>query len=257
MPRRLWKAVIDDRRVRQVAARLDTLTPEVEAALGQAIRRGAESVRTQAVTNVSGYPVLDPEGGLFRVRTATGTLKGSIDVQWPYGSPLVARIFVNGTRTASTVTPGGHVRLTPVSQYAAAIEFGHGEIDLKKSLQGKTVPFFATVTQRSHGPFAGLGAAPIVPGQTGIGSKYGSATLNLKLATQGKAPMEFEKRGGSRVLAQGHGSSYLIAFRRVGRTGWIVPAAKPRPFMAAALRKRRPEVMRTIASMLGEAVNAA
>lgn len=213
------------------------LSPDQLNFLGYAIRDTAARAQARAVRNVSGYPVTY-DGKVFRVVVRTGALKGAIDMQWPYQSPLQARVFVNGAMTAAPFQAGDRlVKPSPVSAYAAAIEFGHEEIDLKKFMQGKIVPFFASRTAGSTGPFAVRGLTEV---EGSNGALWENKALNIKLTHPlfgtAKGPMYFQKRGGTAAYqgAKGGGGSYYIAFRRVGKTGWIIPAAKPRPFMRAA-----------------------
>lgn len=210
--------------------------PEVAGAMSNAIRKWGELVRARAVRNVTGYPVIY-DGGVFRVMVRTGTLRGSIELQWPYEGPYTARIFVNGTHMNPGSVPGVIGRGRPVSEYAAAIEFGHGEIDLKKTMLGKTVPFFGARGAKARGPYAATGLTPVEHGREDYGTRWQSETLNRKLQARGKGPMTFEKKGGNPAYtgAKRGASTYFISFRKVGREGWVIPAAKPRPFMRAAL----------------------
>lgn len=210
--------------------------------IGRMVKTGAEMVRQQAVTNVGGYPVVY-NGRSFRVMVRTGALRGSMEVAYPFGDSYTARIFVNGTHMASGAGAGevvpGHFRPRPVSDYANAIEQGHGPIDLKRTMQGKVVPFFASRGEKSRGPFAARGLVPL-DGGTG----YVNLKLNKRLALRGKNPLVFQKRGGKAAYEGGKkgGTSYYIAFRRVGRTGWVIPRAEPRPFMGAALARQTPKI---------------
>lgn len=231
-----YHVTIDRRQLTALVAR--TMGPfsdsgPIADAMGQVVRKWALMVQTRAVHNVSGYPVIY-QGGAFRVQVRTGTLKGSIEMQWPYQHRLQARVFVNGTMTNPGERGG---RPTPVSAYAFRIEFGGDEIDLKKTMQGKVVPFFGARSSNARGPYAARGLKPLQEGQTAYGSLWKSDALNAKLAAKGKGPMAFEKRGGKQAYKDPHGSgsTYFISFRRVGKTGWIIPAAKPRPFMRAAI----------------------
>jgi hypothetical protein len=213
--------------------------------LGEGVRDGAERIRTRAVRNVSGYPV-SYAGGAFRVQVKTGALKGSIETEWPYGDMLTARVLVNGSHTSTSNVGGYHGKPVPVSRYAAAIEYGHREIDLKKTMQGKTVPFFGARAQNAQGPYAATGLKKtdyLTMGSDGIldqKSSYRSQTLDQKLRALGKGPMHFQRK------KTGSGGAYFIAFRKVGKTGWIIPAAKPRPFMAAAAQASTGDVQRII-----------
>lgn len=215
-------------------------------ALGRLIRDAAEMVRTRAVWNVSGYPVVF-EGGVFRVMVRTGALKGSMEVQWPFQTALRARVFVNGTMTATAAQQVGGfiVKAVAVSQYAGSIEWGHKEIDLKKTMLGKTVPFFASRTQNTRGPYSVRGLQAVTPGEDQNGSMFHNVQLNAKLAAQGHGPMAFQRKaGGTSTYASKGGGSYYIAFRKVGKTGWIIPEAKPRPFLKAALVNTQDNVRR-------------
>lgn len=214
--------------------------------LGEGIRRAGLIVQTRAVRNVSGYPVVF-EGGVFRVQVRTGALKGSIELDWPYeGTVFRARVYVNGTATRIESQPGsGYTRSTTVAEYAAAIEAGHKEIDLKKYMQGKRVPFFGSVAAKARGPYAARGLKPIMAGVKGYGSGWASESLNAKLAAKGKGAMVFTKMGGKAAFS-GRGTSYFISFRTVGKTGWIIPEAAPRPFMRAAAMGTRDQVRRVI-----------
>lgn len=210
--------------------------------IGLLIRNAGEMVRTRAVWNVSGFPVVY-QGGVFRVMVRTGALKGSIELQWPYQSAYQARVFVNGTMTGIPWGAGGFVQKPrPVSEYAASIEFGHKAIDLKKTMLGKTVPFFASRTGNTRGPFAARGLEPL--GADKVGGKYRSSAHDAKLAAAGKGPMTFTRKGGKSGYATHGGGSYYIAFRKVGKTGWIIPAAKPRPFLGAAVENTRTPIRR-------------
>lgn len=226
-----------------------------ERALGEGIRDGAEKVRQRAVRNVSGYPV-NYTGGAFRVQVKTGALKGAIESEWPYGDHLTARVFVNGSHTSTSSTGGYMGKPTPVSKYAASIEHGHREIDLKKTMMGKTVPFFGARSSSARGPFAATGLREVkhftltpTPGGLGfggsdqvmnVGSAWHSDRLDKKLHDRGKRSMAFARKRTS------SGGSYFIAFRKVGKKGWIIPEAKPRPFMAAAASASRDDVRRLI-----------
>jgi hypothetical protein len=185
---------------------------------------------------VSGYPVVY-EGGVFRVQVKTGALKGAIELEWPYGSRVHLPRLRQRRAHVDLPSAGLHVEAPPVSDYAGAIEEGHDEIDLKKTMMGKTVPFFGSTAKTARGPYAADGLKPVQPGVKGFGAQFQSDKLNAKLAAQGKSPMLFEKRGGKASFdaARGGAGTYFIAFRKVGKTGWIIPRAAPRPFMRAAL----------------------
>lgn len=221
--------------------------------IGRMVRDSAELIRQQAVTNVGGYPVTY-EGRTFRVMVRTGALRGSIETEWPYqGSFWMARVFVNGTHTAPASAPGMFQRGKPVSQYAAAIEYGHDAIDLKLHMMGKTVPFFASRGSSSRGPYAVRGLDPLDSNNTGTGSAWQNESFNARLQAKGKGPMIFTKKGGKTAYASKGAGTYFIAFRKVGKTGWIIPAAQPRPFMAAAGERHK----KHIAKVFENGVNAA
>jgi hypothetical protein len=206
------------------------LNPVQLGQIGQGLAASAEGVRDRAVANVSGQTVTY-EGGAFRVSTRTGALKGSIEMEWPYQSWLQARVYVNGAMTGDPIMVGGQMsKPVPVSRYAASIEYGHGAIDLKKTMEGKIVPFFASRSSSTTGPYAVRGLT-----QIGKSNQYENKPFNNRLAAQGKAAMIFARHGGHPKSGAG---AYYISFRRVGKTGWIIPAAKPRPFMHAALAMR-------------------
>jgi hypothetical protein len=215
--------------------------------LGTAIRDSGARVQARAVRNVSGYPV-QYDGKVFRVVVRTGTLKGAIDMQWPYQSPLQARVYVNGTHTAQPIQMGGQLlRPRPVSTYAASIEYGHEEIDLKRFMQGKTVPFFASRSANSTGPFAARGLTPAA----GPGDLWESTTLNAKLLRGGKKHMVFQRRVAAAYDGAKKGAgTYYIAFRKVGKKGWIIPAARARPFMRAAVRQSERDTRQLVRDQL-------
>lgn len=224
---------------RQIGWLLKALKPDkqlIAGELGKAVKTAGVALQTQAVRNVSGYPVVY-EGGAFRVRVQTGALKGSISLQYPYGNELAARVYVNGSHTASGAKT--FTKPKPVSDYANSIEYGHGPIDLKRTMQGKVVPFFGARSDKATGPYAATGVKQIKSlKMAGDGvleheTSYQSHKLNEKLRAKGKPAMKFKK------IKPDTGGSYFIAFRTVGKTGWIIPAAKPRPFMKAALSNIR------------------
>lgn len=215
--------------------RLSPSSPEA-GRIGRGVSAAAQIVQERAIRNVSGYPVYY-EGGVFRVAVRTGTLKGAIERQWPYGTVFKARVFVNGTHTAVEQAPGMRSKPRPVSQYAAAIEYGHAEIDLKKTMKGKTVPFYGARSKSANGPYAARGLEKVDNGP-GVG-KYASVEHSMRLAEKGKPTMYFARK-------RTESGAYFIAFRKVGNTGWIIPAAKPRPFMASALEGTKDKVRKTV-----------
>lgn len=224
---------------RQIVWLLKALRPDkrlIAGELGKAVKAAGVALQTQAVRNVSGYPVIY-EGGAFRVRVQTGALKGSISLQFPYRNEYAARVYVNGSHTASGTKT--FTKPKPVSDYAGAVEWGHGPIDLKKTMQGRVVPFFGARSDKATGPYAATGVKLVKTlkmGADGIlehETSYQSESLNKKLRAKGKPAMRFKK------IKPDTGGSYFIAFRTVGKTGWIIPAARPRPFMRAALSNIR------------------
>jgi hypothetical protein len=234
MQRGLYQVQVEGNQLRAfVDAAALKLSQDQIRRLSYALRDTAARVQARAVRNVSGYPVRY-DGQTFRVVVRTGALKGAIEMQWPYQSPLQARVFVNGAHTAQPFQMGDQlVKPRPVAVYAAAIEFGHGPIDLKQSMMGKTVPFFASRSSSSTGPYAARGVTETADGQ------WENKALNNRLQARGKAPMYFGQRKTTAAYegAKGGAASYFIAFRKVGKTGWVIPEAKPRPFMRAAVRQ--------------------
>jgi hypothetical protein len=210
-------------------------SPKLAGVLGQSVRKWGVMLQTRARHNVSGHPVLY-NGQAFVVRVRTGTLQNSIELQWPYTTAFQARVFVNGTHmNPGEILQAGMSRPRPVSDYAWAIEKGHDAIDLKKSMMGKIVPFFGQRQERIRGPYAAGGLKPVDAKDTDYGSAWRSASLDAKLQAKGKGPMSFTKRGGHPAYKGSGAGTYFISFRRVGKTGWIIPKAAPRPFMRAAL----------------------
>lgn len=199
---------------------------DTPARLGDLVRQVGLLAQARAVYNVSGYPVTY-EGGTFRVRVQTGALKGSINLQYPYADLFSARVYVNGAMTATTGLGGGQFsKPRPVSEYAGAIEWGHKQIDLKRTMQGKIVPFFGARAQKARGPYAAVGLMKVEDGPHQ--GQYASIAHAERLAATGKRPMYF-----TRMPVKGAGA-YFISFRRVGKTGWVIPKAAPRPFMRSA-----------------------
>ena len=251
-----YRLTIDGRKLRALIDRTRTPTdPQFIGKIGQAIRQWGALVQARAVRNVSGFPVIY-QGGGFRVMVRTGTLKGAIELQYPFGSPFQARVYVNGTHTSpgggGPSTGGWLAKPRPVSDYAGSIEWGHPAIDLKQHMQGKTVPFFASRGQNSRGPYTARGLKASDTNAQGYGSGWVNEALNAKLAAKGKASMIFTKRGGATAF-KGNSSTYFLTFRRVGKTGWVIPAARPRPFMRAALEGTKDQGRRM---MVAAAVDA-
>lgn len=233
--------------------------PGVQAALTQGVRQWGAMVQARAVRNVTGYPVVY-DGQVFRIMVRTGTLRGSIELQHPYHGPFQARVFVNGTAMNPGENPGGAggaPRPRPVSAYAMAIEVGHGPIDLKKTMMGKVVPFFAARSSKARGPYAATGLEPVDERSQSYGSRWVSEQLNRKLAAKNKGPMVFEKMGGNAAYtgAKRGASTYFISFRRVGKTGWVIPAAKPRPFMRAAVEGTKDAGRRQLVAKVAQALD--
>jgi len=245
----LFRVEVENNQLRVLlnTARLQ-LDPSQLNFLGTAIRDAAARVQARAVRNVSGTPV-QYDGRVFRVVVRTGALKGAIDMQWPYQSALQARVYVNGAHTSIPENVGGYIsRPVPVSKYAAAIEYGHGPIDLKQTMQGKTVPFFASRSANSTGPYSARGVTHVE------GDMWENKPLNAKLQAQGKNPMLFQRRSTKAAYsgAKNGGGAYFIAFRKVGKTGWVIPAAQPRPFMRAALKQSERDTRELVRDRLVE-----
>lgn len=250
-----YRLVVHAEKLKLLLDRRHLMTGAVADAAADAIRDAAALVQHRAVLNVGGQPV-QWSGGYFKVHPRTGALRNSIKVAYPWHSRFTARVFVDGTQTGIERTPGTAfgLKVTPVSEYAGAIEWGHKAIDLKLTMQGKVVPFFASRGARSQGPYSARGLEPVEKGQTKFGSLWQNTALNAKLQSQGKAPMHFQKKGKSAAY-HGHGAgTFFIAFRRVGKTGWIIPEAEPRPFMRAALERSADEVRRLVVRRVTEAV---
>lgn len=251
----LYRIELQDNQLRVLlnTAKLN-LSPDQLSKLGLTMRDSAARVQARAVANVSGRPVRY-DGRVFRVVPRTGALKGAIDMQWPYQSPLQARVFVDGNRMSMPEQIGGRaIKPRPVGEYAAAIEYGHGPIDLKKTMMGKTVPFFASRSANTTGPYNARGLVE-VPGTAG--KLWENKALNVKLThplfgrstTTPKSPMYFRQQRTHAAYkgATGGAGTYYIAFRKVGKKGWIIPAAKPRPFMRAALHQSERDTRHIVA----------
>src|ERR1039458_4021936 len=130
----LFKLVVENSQLQVILNRAKLrLTPAELGQVGQGLAMAAGEVQKQAVVNVTGNVVVF-EGGSFKINTVTGTLRGSINMEWPYQDWLQARVYVNGTYSIEgSVRPDGSIgKSAPVSKYAASIEYGHVEIDLKK-----------------------------------------------------------------------------------------------------------------------------
>lgn len=229
-----------ERRQLQVLLRrasLRDLSASDKRTLGEGVRDGAEKIRQRVVRNVSGYPV-SYTGGSFVVRVRTGALKASIEVEWPYLDEWSARVFVNGTHTSITNVGGFPGKPVPVSKYAAAVERGHKEIDLKKTMQGKIVPFFGSRSSSTTGPYTERG---LERGLVSIGKRqYISKNPDPKR----RKPLVYKAKRTAT------GGAYFITFRRVGKKGWIIPAAKPRPFMDAGAAQSTTDVRRAVGRKL-------
>lgn len=241
---------VQDHQLQVMVQRIPLTGAGATAQLGLAVRDSLEVIRKRAVRNVSGYPV-SYDGGFFRIRVQTGALKGALEAEWPYGGVLQGRVFVNGAHTSVSSIGGFYSKPVPVSQYAAAIENGHGEIDLKKTMEGKTVPFFGARAKNAQGPYAATGLTRTPLTTYWREPLYSSTRLNRKLAQKGKRPMYFERRP-----TRGGGGSYFISYRKVGKEGWIIPAAKPRPFLDAALQNSRADVRRIVGSRVRSTLTA-
>jgi hypothetical protein len=88
--------------------------------------------------------------------------------------------------------------------------------------------------ERIRGPYAAGGLKPVDAKHTDYGSS-GAARARREAAGQGQGPDELHQEGRAPAYKGSGAGTYFIAFRRVGKTGWIIPKAAPRPFMRAAL----------------------
>ena len=111
-----------------IAPRADTeelfkqLQREVPQVLQSIVRDGADIVTQYAKQNVSGVPFTSSTG-THTIQKHSGKLAASVQYQYPYGSPYVARIFASAmTRYANN--PEEY-------DYAAILEYGRGEIKPK------------------------------------------------------------------------------------------------------------------------------
>lgn len=220
----------------------------VAGMFGPLVLQAGKTVQARVIYNLGGFPV-QYDGKVFRVRVVTGALRGSIELQWPYQTALSARVFVNGAHTADQgrldKLPGGLSKPRPVSEYARAVEEGHGEIDLKKTMMGKTVPFYAARSKATGGsPYATRPVIPVMEGHARLGDWFHNPDFDRKLAARGKQPMFFQKRGAKTAPEGKGGGAYYISFRKVGKTGWVIPAKEGRPYMKAAFSQVRTQVRR-------------
>lgn len=87
-----------------------------------------------------------------------------------------------------------------MAEYSGAVEAGHKAIDLKRTMHGKTIPLTIDGRGKNAQQLKAMGAKTV--------QQY--ATTGRLMGTK------------------------TIIFRKVGSKGWIIPAALPRPFMAAA-----------------------
>lgn len=128
----------------------------------------------------------------------------------------------------------GSVKAT--AEYAGFVEGGHGAIDLKQTMQGKIVPLPVDITSAKAMQRMQAQQAKGIAGVSASGLKVTKIT-----ASTGRFM-------GSRA----------VVFRRVGKTGWIIPAQAPRPFgqaaaeaieqpFADAVRKRMEEMLQSAA----------
>jgi hypothetical protein len=225
MAHQAYTLTYDARQLPALKQRLG-LEGDTMAQLGGLVRQVGLMAQAQAVYNVSGYPV-NYSGGFFRVNVRTGALKASISLQYPSKNQLTARVYVTGSMSIASSIPGLS-KPRPVSDYAGAVEWGHKQVDLKRTMQGKIVPFFGSVS-KANGPYAATGLLPVDIDHD-FGDPFASPEHIAKLAAKGKPPMYFIR---TKASSRGN-SSYYISFRRVGKTGWIIPRAKPRPFMRAS-----------------------
>jgi hypothetical protein len=101
---------------------------------------------------------------------------------------------------------------------------------------GKTVPFFGSTAKTARGPYAADGLKPVARRQ-GVRRAVPVGQAERQARRQGQEPdaLREARRQGLVRRARGGAGTYFIAFRKVGKTGWIIPRAAPRPFMRAAL----------------------
>jgi hypothetical protein len=115
--------------------------------MGQAVRSTARWCRPAPSTTCPATRS-STRAACSACRSRPGALKGAIELEWPYGSLFTCRVYVNGAHTSTgRSAPGFPSKPRPVSDYAGAIEEGHDEIDLKKTMLGKTVPFFGSTAK--------------------------------------------------------------------------------------------------------------
>jgi hypothetical protein len=170
---------------KELIARLNTPLDQIMA-VRDVVKRFSRIAQTEATQNVSNRQV-SFEGNTFVIKRQTGNLARSIQVVEV--TPLSATIIATG---------GGERG----EDYAAAVEEGHREFDLKPYLVGKTIPLVVK---------AGT------PG----------AVMTSRTATTGRS------MGGQFVIFRRVSANSNAYFQATDRS-WIIPAAKPRPFMGAA-----------------------
>lgn len=194
---------------------------ELIRALQATINQYGRLMQREAVANASGR-VVEFHGQHFSINRITGNLVRNIHL-------------VPGPLSASVVAD---------ADYAAAVEAGHPAIDLKKFMAGKIVPL----------PIGSGVAASAQTFMQALGSK-------AYLSTDSKGKV-ISTVNGLRVQNQYASTGKLVGqravlFRRVpvDGSGWIIPAAKPRPFLAAAAATVQPKfeaaVAATFARVLG------
>lgn len=156
------------------------LTTPIEAnpAIRKVMQKYARVAQREATQNVSNRQV-NFEGSSFVIKRQTGNLARSIQVTEV--TALTATIVASG---------GGDKK----EDYAAAVEEGHREFDMKPFLMGKTVPLMVS---------KGTPGAMAVP----------------QVATTGRV------MGNKFIIFRKVGPN---------SKGWIIPAMAARPFMAAA-----------------------
>ena len=174
-------------------------------AMRKCVERASIEIQAQAVRNVSGITV-EYSGGTFIINRQTGKLVRSIQILPDFGGGVLSSLVVAG------------------ANYAAAVEFGTQERDLKELLMGKVIPFQVKGTAKEKKEAVADGTATAV-------NKYAS--------TGKKNRVEY------------------IAFRKIGPNskGWIIPAQPARPFMQAAAEVVLPKFRDAVAETLAQFIN--
>jgi hypothetical protein len=101
----------------------------IDQVVAPIMRDGLSAIQHYAVQNLSGVP-FESKSGAWTIQKRTGKGAASIQVQYPYGSPFVGRLFAD----ARTQYPGN----SESYNYLKILEKGHGGIEPKytSSMQG-------------------------------------------------------------------------------------------------------------------------